>query len=331
MPRIAIIGAGLAGLVIATKLSRQAESIVFEKSRGPGGRMATRYAGDRAFDHGAQFFTARSRAFRGFLQPLVDAGVVKNWTARFVELDRGDVRAARPWGDDYPHYVGTPGMNSVGKFLAESLDVRLGTAVTRIERLGETWVLYDAAGARLGDFDWLVVTAPAPQAAALAREHDALVSLCGEHRMTSCFAMMLGFERSLDLPWDAAVVRNADVSWVSVNSSKPDRDGKFSMVIHSTNAWADAHLETDTEEVGRHLLEAAGQAIDRDLGGAEHCGVHRWRFANIAKQAGPGYFIDRDLRLAACGDWFIRGRVEAAFTSGAGLAKAISNEIGPSP
>jgi renalase len=328
MPRIAIVGAGLAGLVTATKLSGRAELVVFEKSRGPGGRMATRYAGDHAFDHGAQFFTARSRNFRAFLQPLVEAGVVKNWTAKFVELDRGDVRAARPWGDDYPHYVGTPGMNRVGKFLAERLDIRLDTTVARIKRDGRGWALFDSAGEKLGAFDWLVLAAPAAQTAVLAQDHAALVSLCVEHHMSSCFAMMLGFERPLDLPWDAALVRNADISWVSVNSSKPGREGGYSLVIHSTNAWADAHLETDLEEVREHLLEAAARAIGQEFVGVEHCGVHRWRFANIAKQAGPRYFIDRDLRLAACGDWFIRGRIEAAFESGAGLAAAMGDETG---
>lgn len=75
-------------MVIARRLGVSAEITVFEKSRGVGGRIATRYAGEFEFDHGAQFFTARTPGFRRFLQPLIDNGVVANWTARFVEIDR---------------------------------------------------------------------------------------------------------------------------------------------------------------------------------------------------------------------------------------------------
>jgi predicted NAD/FAD-dependent oxidoreductase len=45
--RIAIIGAGLSGLILARALSQHASVNVFEKARGVGGRMSTRYA-----DHG---------------------------------------------------------------------------------------------------------------------------------------------------------------------------------------------------------------------------------------------------------------------------------------
>jgi predicted NAD/FAD-dependent oxidoreductase len=74
MKRIAIIGAGLSGLVLARRLGDIAQVTIFEKFRSVGGRMATRYAHDYEFDHGAQFFTARTLEFREFLQPLVDDG-----------------------------------------------------------------------------------------------------------------------------------------------------------------------------------------------------------------------------------------------------------------
>jgi predicted NAD/FAD-dependent oxidoreductase len=84
---IAVVGAGLPGLVAARQLQAFADVTVFEKSRGAGGRMATRYAGEFKFDHGAQFFTARTTAFRDFLEPLLSEGVIADWPARFAELD----------------------------------------------------------------------------------------------------------------------------------------------------------------------------------------------------------------------------------------------------
>ncbi len=323
MTRIAIIGAGLSGLVIAQRLRESLDVTVFEKSRSAGGRIATRYAGDFEFDHGAQFFTARTRAFREYLQPLQAAGVIADWPAQFVELNRGRVTASRSWHDGDPHFVGTPRMNRIGKHLSEDLDVIFDTKVATVVRRDDRWNLLDPASKSLGEFDWLVLTAPAPQTAEIAREFPEIVSLCGQRTMRGCFALMLGFTKPVELSWQAALVRGADISWVSVNSSKPGRGEAFTLLVHSTNAWADAHIDDDTDSIVEHMLREASLATGEDLEAASHCQLHRWRYANIDKQPGPSYFIDIDRRLAVCGDWFVRGRIEAAFTSANDLGRKI--------
>ena len=113
MSRVAIIGAGLSGLTAARLLHDSCDVTVFEKSRGFGGRMATRYAGDFEFDHGAQFFTARSTEFKAFLTPLLADGVVDLWRGQFVELHRQTLNSSASWDDAYPHYVGVPRMNAI--------------------------------------------------------------------------------------------------------------------------------------------------------------------------------------------------------------------------
>lgn len=320
MKRIAVIGAGLSGLVLARRLSDVADVTLFEKSRGVGGRMASRYAGDYEFDHGAQFFTARTRAFRQFLQPLVDEHVVANWKAEFADFDRDRMKSLRPWSDEYPHFVGTPRMNAIGKHLARGLDIRTETRIAEISRKNSTWELVDDAGKNHGGFDWLVLTPPPEQTAKLASDVPELVALCDKREMLACFALMLGFARPLDLPWQAARVGNADISWISVNSSKPGRNSAFTLLVHSTNAWASEHVDADKSRVSEHLLLEASAVCGTDLRAADHCGLHRWRYANIDRHSGPNYYIDDGAGLAACGDWFVRGRIEAAFTSANALA-----------
>ena len=107
------------------------------------------------------------------------------------------------------------------------------------------------------------------------------------------------------------------------NSSKPARSGAFSLVVHSTNAWADAHQADDLDTVLEYLLNEASLVTGVDMQAAAHRQVHRWRYANIATQSGATYFADNDNRLAACGDWCVRGRIEAAFTSASDLAEAL--------
>lgn len=328
MTRIAVVGAGLAGLTLAGRLAPHAAVTLYEKSRGVGGRMATRYAGAFEFDHGAQFFTARSKSFRRFIQPLIESGDVGTWRGGFAEIDGGRVTASRAWTDDHPHYVGVPRMNAVGRRLAENLDVRLGTTVSHLSRSGDAWHLGSGDGESSGPYDWVVLAAPAAQTAALAPAGSELARTAAAIEMSPCYALMVGLEFPLEQDWHAARVKQSPISWVSINSSKPGRKSATSVVIHSTNAWAGDHIDADPDWVRRTLLGAASDILSQDFGAAAWVDLHRWRYANIAKQRGPGYYVDDECRIAACGDWFIRGRVEAAYRSGTSLADRIIALLG---
>ena len=327
MVRIAIVGAGLSGLVLARALRRHADVLVFEKSRGPGGRLATRRAGDFRFDHGAQFFTARSAAFRAFLEPLVEARVVEPWSAHFVELGPRGLLSSRRWGTDPPHYVAVPAMNALGKHLATEVEVRTNCRVARIERRGETWLLKDETGTSLGAFDWVLLAIPAEQARVMMPADFAHAGRLSRPDMLSCYALMLGFDRPLPLSFDAALVKDADISWLSVNNSKPERPPAFSMVALASNAWADAHLDAEPGHVENHLRDALTGLLGQDLDGLSHTSLHRWRYANIGRQKGPRSLLDPRRRLGACGDWCVHGRVEGAYLSALDLAQRLRGQL----
>lgn len=325
MASIAVIGGGLAGLTVARELTAAHRVTVFEKSRGVGGRMATRRAAPFQFDHGAQFITAQSDAFRRFLDQLVAAGALARWPARFAELHRARISARRQWGDDHPHYVGAPGMNAIGKHLAADLDIRLETPVHSLARRDGRWLLSGDAAQSLGEFDWIIATAPAAQTADLLASTP-LAAHARSISMHACFALMLGFSEAPELPWQAALVRDADISWISVDSSKPGRPAAHALVVHSTNAWADAHLDDDADEVRHHLARELRDITGIDSAAATFSDLHRWRYANADRQDGDCCALNAEWRLAACGDWFVRGRVEGAFTSAMALARRLMKE-----
>ncbi|NNF65939.1 MAG: NAD(P)-binding protein [Gammaproteobacteria bacterium] len=328
MTRVAVIGAGLSGLVAARELHKCSDVTVFEKSRGFGGRMATRYGTEFEFDHGAQFFVARSKRFQKFLEPLIVQGTVACWHARFVELQRDKITATRDWDDDFPHYVGAPRMSAIGRYLADGLTIRQNTTVANIAREASGWRLADNEGNELGCFDWVVCALPAAQTAALVPDDSLLYRRAATTKMRACYALMLGFDKPLSLPWQAARVLDADISWISVNSSKPKRPDDFTLVVHSTNKYADANIDRPIPQVQEHLLAELSAVIGTDCSHATFCQLHRWRYANIDKQPGPACLVDTTMQLAGCGDWFKAGRVEAAFTSGNEVASKVPSQQG---
>jgi hypothetical protein len=327
MANIAIIGAGLSGLTLATILKDYADITIFEKARGVSGRMSTRRAEPYFFDHGAQFFKTRSDAFRSFISPMIKGGIIERWDARFVEFENNNIVQRRQWGAKNPHYVGVPGMNAIAKYLSRGLDIRLGTRVLSMQKKQHKWHLTDDQGNKLGDYDWVISTIPATQAAELLPPSLSCHSTIKKTKMKGCFSLMLGFEHDLQLEFDAALVRDADISWISVNSSKPARNDAYCLLVHSTNQWADSHMDDDRNQVLADLCQKTSNIIGHDMSMAHHKAVHGWRYANIEKQSGDSYFIDRKEHVGVCGDWFIQGRVEEAFTSGFGLANKVLGEL----
>ena len=326
MGRVAVVGAGIAGLTLARRLAGDHDVVVYEKSRGPGGRMATRYAADFEFDHGAQYFTARSDGFRRFLAPLIRDGLVAPWRARFAEIAGTGVTHRSRWGDDDPHYVGVPRMNVIGKALARGVDVRYETRVSGLERAEGGWQLdlVDASGTvRRALADWVLVCVPLPQATPLLVSEAGFLDAAGGRTMQGCHALMLGFDAPPDLSFDAAAVSGADIGWIARNSSKPGRSGASTIVVHATNAWSAANMELDAATVLEHLVGELSRVTGLPAAAAAHQAVHRWRYANAPHGGSRTHWLDTKARIGTAGDWWNRGRVESAFESAFALSEQL--------
>ena len=322
--KIAIIGAGLSGLTAAINLDRTADITLFEKSRGAGGRICTRYVDSYNFDHGAQFFTARSAEFKKFLKPLIKSGVIDNWKARWIEVKDNRIINRQQWNDDLPRYVGVPSMSSIGKYLSKNLNIKLNTEVS-IEKSPKGWNIIGYDGEVFDHYDWVISAIPAEQSLKLLPDYFSHYDALKQKKMFGCYSLMLGFNEALDLDWDAAQLTGTDVSWIAVNSSKPGRPDDYSLLVHSTNDWAEEHLDDDMDAVKEYLCSQLAKIIGQNVYSAQHIDLHRWRYANISKQDQNILFIDSESKLAACGDWCQKGRIEEAFRSGFDLAKEMNN------
>ncbi|MCV3272046.1 NAD(P)/FAD-dependent oxidoreductase [Roseobacter sinensis] len=323
--RIAIIGAGLTGLTLAKALEDIAEVTVFEKSRGLGGRMSTRRAAPFAFDHGAQYFSAKGQDFSEFLAPYLASGVVQPWAPRRVVLPMG---AGAPPEWSAPRYVAVPAMTALAKALSEGLTIARAAHVERIARSEAGWQLTCRDGIAHGPFDWVISTAPAFQTAALMPEVFAGQAALAAARMQGCYSLMLGFATPCSLDWDAAWVREGPLAWIAVDTSKPGRAGPQSIVAQASNDWADVNLERDQAEVQAALQDAFSAVTGCNPEAADCVSLHRWRYANVSVPSGAPFLLDAPNGLAAAGDWCGAGKVEAAFESGSALAAAVQEHLG---
>ena len=191
--RVAVVGAGLAGLSCGQALRRAGFYVdVFEQDRVIGGRIATTRVGGQSFDHGAQYVTARGTGFGRLLDELIDTGYAARWTPKTNETDQNGVQL-NPW------VVGTPGMASLVRPLAEGLRIHTGQKVHTIARIESKtehgWQLWFEDQTTAGPFRAVVIAVPAPQARLLLGKLDDLAEPMGRVRMMPCWALMVGLEK----------------------------------------------------------------------------------------------------------------------------------------
>lgn len=319
-PSIAIIGAGLAGLSCATQLQTTGFEVqVFEKSRGPSGRMSTRNTDEWSADHGAQYFTARDPLFIQELNTWIKDGVAGAWHPRLKVFENGQWRDSTSTEN---RYVGIPAMNTPGKNLAKNLTITYGQTIDQITRHGDQWKLNCLEDDSIdGQFDWLVLAIPAPQAFALTNLIDQSIAEKNAVEMLGCWTVMATFSSEQDLPFDAAFINGEIISWISRNNSKPSREGMETWTIHANPQWSQQWIELDKKEATERILQCA-KGIGLDCHNAQ-ISVHRWRYASGSIGANPGFKVFDNIQMGLCGDWLHGGRVEGAWLSGYKLANEI--------
>lgn len=308
----AIIGAGMAGLACADALVAAGHSVaLFDKGRGPGGRTATRrlqtLLGEVAFDHGAQYLTARDPGFLALVGAWRDQGIAVRWPAAGADA-----------------WIGVPGMNAIVKQMASAHTVYWDQLITGMARRRNQWWLMDKSG-EIGPFDAVVIAIPAEQAAAILSLHDfAMARIALMARSQPCWTTMLVFDQSLvGVP---SVIRNhGDISWAARNSAKPGREGPEAWVVQGSRCWSHAHIEAAPDDVSVMLCAALSDAVGCPVPKPVTAVSHRWRYA-LSAGTGDGALWNPDIGLGVCGDWLLGPRIECAWLSGRMLAQRCLNQ-----
>jgi len=322
--RIAVIGAGIAGLACARELAgADARVTVFERSRGLGGRLGTRRQGNLAFDHGAQYVTARSRPFLKYVEVARRAGVAHAWRPRLMEDDRSFDAPFDQW------HVGMPGMSAIVRPLARGIELQTGVGVHELLQGVHGWELHTDSGRQRRVFDAVVVAVPAPQALTLLGPHGRAFRHLAGVRMSPCWTAMLAFDEPFDAGAEVRRWTRGPLAWAACDSSKARRPpGPQCWVVHAAAAWSQEHLDADAAEAARLMLQEFARELDVALPPPVHLQAHRWRHAFVEQPLGLPCLVDEEIAAGACGDWCIAPRVEAAFESGRALAHSVLSMVG---
>ena len=341
---IAVIGAGMAGLICAQQLSQAGYSVVVvEKSRGVGGRIATRRLHGTRADHGTRYLEAEGQ-LQQLVQVLRDRHVLQVWTDTVYNLS-SEQPQLQP-SAQIPRYISPSGMNAVAKFLATGLEIWLNQRVQAIApREGKWSFTLESAPNSAGAVsvapqteltaEAVVFAMPSPQALSLLEPlASGLPTFLNNLRSVEfdpCFSVIAGYaaDSHPEPNWQAVtLLDDSELAWIGWDSSKRQESQPLVFVFNSSADFAKRYLEAqDLTPVGQQLLRAARRLLPW-LDQPDWMQVHRWRYA-FPNHPWPETCLaaGTDPPLVCCGDWCGGNNVESALLSGLAAAAHVNAQL----
>jgi hypothetical protein len=326
---VLIVGAGLSGLMAAHELNaRGLSTLLLDKGRSVGGRLATRRVGPGRADHGAQFFTVRSPEFSAWVQRWQAEGLVYVWSTGWSDGSLADAPS-----DGHPRYAVRGGMNALAQHLAQGLDVRVDTPVTSVNPTANGWQVTDQNG-QVYTGRGLLLTPPVPQSLALLDASG--IALADRDRedlerieYAPSLAGIFWLDRPARLPEPGAMQRsNAPIAWMADNQRKGISPEATLATVHAAPEISQTAWQTTEPVLLESLyagllpfLEPGTRVLESQL--------KRWRYALPVEFHPERTLLAEGLPpLAFAGDAFGGPRIEGAALSGLAAGQALATVIG---
>ncbi|MEC4983163.1 MAG: FAD-dependent oxidoreductase [Oscillatoria sp. PMC 1068.18] len=340
---IAVIGAGLAGLVCASRLQQAGYSvIVVEKSRGVGGRVATRRLFNTRVDHGLPYLEIQGNFTTEFGEIWLKENILQLESENIYELLPN--RQLQP-KDRKKRYFAPEGMTKIAKSLATNLQIYRQARVTAIAPHNQnTWQLTLAATPEIPAnlmAKTLILAIPAPQALTLVETlprselPTEFLNNLRAVKFNSCLSAIAGYPAAYQQQieqrnpaWETIKVSQDDyLDRIFLDSSKRNLASQPVFVFQSSPEFAEKYLDTDDlQPAATTLLNHAAEIFLPWLKHPEWVQIHRWRYAIPATPLSlPYLFAAQPLPLICCGDWCGGNTVENALNSGIAAATAVKD------
>ena len=292
--KIAIIGAGFSGCNLYNNLKEKYEDItIFEKSRGVGGRLSTKYIEDKFIDHGTSSLIPITDDLKMFCLDLAKNGVVKA---------------------KYDEFIPKNGINQICKFLIDEKDLIKNTKITKAQNIDNKWLLEDENHNIYKDFDLLFISIPAPQIVQMKIElPNEFKEKLSKIKYDSTFSLILHTNKELKLN-ENRLYENPDIKDIINNSKKYRYENFNSYVIHSTKEFANCVNEKSKEEICEIFLDNFDDDT-KELIEEFTIIPHLWKYAFAKTSLDMPYFLNEEKNLGICGDYFNHSNVEAALSS----------------
>lgn len=321
MKKTIIIGSGFASAVLTKALDQSSNLLIFDKSRGPGGRSSTRRVENIGlFDHGLQYISPTKKEFDFFLNQNLKSSI-KEWNGNFHVFE--DSKTI-----DSKKYIGKLGNNDFVKDLL-STKVEYLKELEGLERRNNKWTLqFKDKGTQ--DCEKLILTIPLEQCQKIINPLN--LGFNFEGSMEPNLTAMIAFNKPLKIS-SAGIKfqKNSILGWAGNESSKlriGNNNNLELWTLQSSLDFAKKYCDiykNKKEEVLKIMIQEFLSLLEIKNVEISHKDIHCWLYAFKSKDFSNTFYWNKDINLGICGDWMCGPKAEDAWTSATLLANQINN------
>ena len=232
--------------------------------------------------------------------------IVTEWNPKIESLSLNKDSFKKLWFEK--HYVGFSRMNDIAKYLNTQITphhmVHLGTEIQSVQKHADKIIVTDKNNIMYDNFDYLIMTAPAPQTFKLLPENFKNRSLLNDVVMSPAYSLMIGTHEKLPSKSGVYVCDDAMIDKIIINSDKPNRNHNVtSLMTQSTAEWAYENIDADIPTMQEILLKQTLALLKLPDLKIDYITTHRWRYAKTQTPLKYSFLWDNALNIGICADW----------------------------
>jgi len=321
MSSYCVVGSGISGATIANLLSKKHSVDLYDKANGPGGRSSfKRLNKAKGFDHGVQYISPKSPAFKKFIKELIKKKILKNWSGKHLFLNQIKIKKK-----NHIKIIGNKGNNDISKYLLKNINCYFQNELKKIDYKKKKWILTFTSGQKK-NYEKLILTCPFPQLLKLSKRFIKNPLLNKKIKMDANITVMIVI-RKTNKNISSYFFNDKILGWAAKENSKERfKSNQDLWTLQSTYNWANKKINKNKEnkDLNSKVL------IDNffKLTGIKKTKIlfslnHGWKYSSNSNPLKIKSYWDPSLNLGVCADWFIGPRLESGWLSAYDLYKKI--------
>ena len=314
-----ILGSGIAGSTVANILYRKYSVQVFDKAKGIGGRSSNkRFQKNLNFDHGVQYISPKSKAFKKLILKLYKKKIFKIWSGNHLNFNFKD----KPLSSKY---IGYKANNALSKFYLKGIKLSLSSQIVKIRYKKYFWevTLNDNSKHR---FKGLILTCPFPQIKKLARKYLEKKILALKIQMQPNITAMVAFKNQKEIPISSIKFNDDILSWAANENSKKRFNSSLNLwTLQASLKWSKKKINIykNNKKIINQLISRFIKLTGFKKNKIVYKKIHGWKYSYNYEKTPFLSNWDKKNQLGICGDWFEGPKVENAWSSANDLARKI--------
>ena len=322
MSNFCVIGSGISGATIANLLNKKHSVDLFDKARGPGGRASfKRLDKTKGFDHGTQYISPKTLAFKKFLEKLIKKKVLKNWSGKHLFLNKSKKEIK-----NHKKIIGRKGNNDISKYLLKNIRCSYFHELKKIDYKQKKWFLTFSNGEKK-IYNKLILTCPFEQLYKLSKKFIKSPFIKSRVKMDANITVMIVIKKTKS-NISSYFFDDQILGWAAKENSKKRFKSNFDLwTLQSTYNWANKKINKNKKNKDLHsqvLIDYFFKLTGIKKTKILHSLNHGWKYSSNSNPLKIKSFWDPSINLGVCADWFVGPRFEAGWLSANDLYKKIS-------